>query len=71
MFKIIKHYQWPLFYKLYFNAQGIANGYTLMIDPNSGQYYSPLEIKNILGLSDDEKQDIILQGQILIDNNSK
>ena len=71
MFKIIKHCQWPLFYKLYFNAQGIANGYTLMIDPNSDNHYSPLEIKNILGLSDTEKQAIMIQGQFLIDNNSK
>lgn len=58
-------------YKIYFNLQGKANGYSLMLNHTSEEYFSPLEIQAILGLTEDQKREIMRYGEQLIIDNSK
>ncbi len=71
MYKFSFHPLYPIVYKIYFNSQGIANGYTLMVDHISENYNSPLEIQKMLGLTEDQKLEIMQRGQQLIIDNSK
>jgi hypothetical protein len=67
------HPLYPIVYKIYFSSQGncTANGYALMIDHNSENYYSPLEVQAMLGLTEDQKREIMQYGEQLIIDNSK
>lgn len=67
------HPLYPIVYKIYFSSRGnvTANGYALMIDHTSESYYSPLEIQAMLGLTEDQKREIMQYGEQLIIDNSK